>query len=157
MHAWSGAEVRAVHNRDMSSIISFFVAPDHLAATDAVNGGPEVDFDHATFGNFDVWSTLEEWEGILTNGDVDNLPGGSGVIAGGDDEPVVLSVSADLVRALADADGLTLDAAAERWTELRADEGETIHDELAKQILATVAGLCAGAVRSGGSLYCSIS
>lgn len=145
-----------MHNRDVSSIIKFFVAPDRLAAAGAVESGPEAAFDHATFGNFDAWSTLEEWEGILTGRDLDALPGDPEVIAG-DDEPVVLLASGDLVRALADADGQTLDAAAMQWTELRANDGETIDDELAAEILTKVAGLSVNAVRTGGSLYCWIS
>jgi hypothetical protein len=43
-----------VHNRNVISIITFFVAPDHLAVAGAAETGPEAVFDCATFGNFDV-------------------------------------------------------------------------------------------------------
>ncbi|MFI7651010.1 hypothetical protein ACIBTZ_33855 [Micromonospora sp. NPDC049460] len=50
----------------MSSIIKFFVACDNTIARGVVGNGPGEDFESATYGNFDVWSTLEEWESLLT-------------------------------------------------------------------------------------------
>ncbi|MCW6007411.1 hypothetical protein K1W54_23110 [Micromonospora sp. CPCC 205371] len=101
----------------MSSIIEFFVAPDDAAAVSVAVNGPSGSFESATYGNFDVWSTLEEWEGILTSRSIEELvtSGGPNVVAGGDGSPVVLAAPPDLARALAAADDHMLSSAAERW------------------------------------------
>lgn len=52
-------------NLPVSSIIKFFVASDNAAAAGVGEGGPGPAFESATYGNFDVWSTLEEWECLL--------------------------------------------------------------------------------------------
>ncbi|MEV7097271.1 hypothetical protein AB0M80_30890 [Amycolatopsis sp. NPDC051045] len=49
----------------MSSIIEFFVAPDDTAAAGVMERGPGGSFESATYGHFDIWSTLVEWESIL--------------------------------------------------------------------------------------------
>jgi hypothetical protein len=151
---------RAVRDtRTVSSIITFFVAADHAEAAGTVESRRGADADSVTFGNFDVLATLDEWESILTNRDLDELiaADGSEVIAGGDDRPLVVAASGDLVTALAAADADALPAAAGRWVELRADEGETIDDELAAEIVVEVASLAVKAVRTRGALYCRIS
>lgn len=142
-------------NDDVSSIIKFFVARDNTIARSVVGNGPGEDFESATYGNFDVWSTLEEWESLLTDRALEQLiaAGGPDVVAG-NDSPLVLLVSRDLTEALADADAEVLDGMAERWSGLRAEEGEAIDDELAHELIREVAALAANAVGSRNSLYC---
>ncbi|OXM60912.1 hypothetical protein [Amycolatopsis vastitatis] len=142
----------------MSSIIEFFVAPDDAAAAGVVQNGPGAGFEPAAYGNFDVWSTLGEWESILTGRGLEEpiAGGGPDVVAGGDGSPVVLAVPRDLTRALAGAGRHLLGTTAERWVERREEDGETIDDELARQLLGEVAALAAGAAGTGRSLYCWI-
>jgi hypothetical protein len=143
----------------VSSIIEFFVAPDDTAAAGVAASGPGGSFESATYGNFDVWSTLVEWESLLTGRGVEELITGGGphVVAGSDGLPVVLAMPGDLTRALAGADDPLLGTTAEQWVELREEEGETIDDELARELVREVAALAVGAVRTGKSLYCRIS
>jgi hypothetical protein len=142
----------------VSSIIEFFVARDDAAAVSVAGNGPSGCFESATYGNFAVWSTLEEWESILTSRSIEELvtSGGPNVLAGADGFPVVLTVPPDLTTALAAADDHMLRSAAERWVELRDEEGELIDGELAQEIVKEVAGLAVGAARTGKSLYCWI-
>jgi hypothetical protein len=51
---------RQVHNRPVSSIIEFFVAPDGTAAAGVAERGAGGSFESATYGNFGVRSTLVE-------------------------------------------------------------------------------------------------
>ncbi|MET8152445.1 hypothetical protein ACIBSW_09975 [Actinoplanes sp. NPDC049668] len=141
----------------MSSIIKFFVAPDDAAAAALAVDGPGADLEPAVYGNFDVISTLEEWESVLTGRDLEELidSGGADVVSG-DDEPLVLLVPPALTGALAGADAHALAAAAGRWIALRAEEGETIDEELAEEILGELAALSSRAAKTGGSLYCWI-
>jgi len=141
----------------VSSIIEFFLAPDDTAAAGVAENGPDGTFESATYGNFDIWSTLLEWESILTSRSLEELTGGPHVVAGSGGLPVVVVAPGDLTRALAGADGHLLGTAAERWVELREEEGETIDGELARELVGEVAALAAGAVRTGRSLYCRIS
>lgn len=141
----------------MSSIIKFFVAPDNAAAASVVESGPGPGFESVTYGNFDVWSTLEEWESLLMDRDLDELIAGGGPdVVSGDDTPLVLLVPPDLTKALADAGGETLGRTAERWIELRSEEGEAIDDDLAHGLVGEVAALAANAARTKSSLYCWI-
>ena len=143
----------------MSLIIEFFVAPDDAAAVGVSRNGPgAASFESATYGNFDVWSTLDEWECILTSRGIDDpvTGGGANFIAGGDGSPVVLAARPELTRALAAADDDLLGRTAERWVELREEEGEFIDGELAQEIVREVAALAAGATQTGKSLYCWI-
>ncbi|MEE6259710.1 hypothetical protein [Plantactinospora sonchi] len=141
----------------MSSIIRFFVAPDDAVAAGVAEGGPGADLRQATYGNFDVWLTLEEWESILLNRDLDEVgdAGGPDILSGADG-PVVLLVPPELTKALAEADDDTLERAVGRWIALRAEEGEDIEDELAHELLGEVAALSADAERTRGGLYCWI-
>lgn len=142
----------------MSSIIEFFVAPDDTAAAGVAENGPGGSFESAAYGNFDVWSTLVEWESILSGRSLEEpIAGGGPHIVTGDGSPVVLVTPRELTRALAGADDHTLSTTAERWAELREEDGETIDDELAQELVREVAGLAVGAVRTGKSLYCRIS
>lgn len=102
-------------NDYVSSIIKFFVARDNTIVRSIVRTGPGEDFESAAYGNFDVWSTLEEWGSLLTNRALEQLiaAGGPDVVAG-NDSPLVLLVSRDLTEALADADAEVLDGMAER-------------------------------------------
>ncbi|GAA4736848.1 hypothetical protein [Phytohabitans rumicis] len=82
--------------------------------------------------------------------------GGPHVVAGDDDgSPVVLATPGSLTTALAAADNHLL-SIADRWVELRDEEGETIDGELAQEIVRAVAALAVGAVRTGKSLSCWI-
>jgi hypothetical protein len=139
----------------MSSIIEFFVAPDDGVAAGVVRGGPGKDLKQATYGNFDVWTTLVEWESILLDRDLDELidTGGPDVV-GHDDGTLVLLVPPELTTALADAKGDRLDGLIERWIALRAEDGEDIEDELAHDLLGEMAWLAADAERTKSSLYC---
>ena len=144
-------------NRHVSSIIEFFVAPDDAAAAGVAESGPGASFESATYGNFDVWSTLEEWESILTDRSLEELvSGGGNVVAGGDGIPLVLATSRDLTTALADADAHLLSRTAEQWIQLRDEAGETIDSELAQELIREVAALAFDAIRTGSSLYCWI-
>lgn len=141
----------------MSSIIDFFVAPDNDVAAGVSRSALGEAVPSATYGNFDVWSTLEEWESILLNRDLEELiTGGGPDIVGGDDSPLVLLVSPDVTKALADADDQTLRETAARWIELRSAEGEVIDDELARELITEIAALSAEAVRTRRSLYCRV-
>ncbi|MCM0678788.1 hypothetical protein NCC78_29540 [Micromonospora phytophila] len=141
----------------MSSIIKFFVAPDNSAAASVVESGLGPGFEAVTYGNFDVWLTLEEWESLLMDRNLDELIAGGGPdVVSGDDTALVLLVPSDLTKALADACGETLGRTAERWIELRSEEGEAIDDDLAHELLGEVAALAANAARTKSSLYCWI-
>ncbi|MFC4068545.1 hypothetical protein [Actinoplanes subglobosus] len=131
----------------MSTIIRFFVAPDDDTAAAAREHGPGKGADTVTFGNFDVYLALEDWECILTGRDLGDVQGPDVL---GDDGPMVLVVPSALTEALAgDVTGV-----AARWSELQADEGETIDEELAAEIVAGVAALAVRARRIGSGLYC---
>jgi hypothetical protein len=77
----------------MSSIIKFFVARDDAAAAAVAVDGPPSTLEPAEYGNFDVFSTIEEWQSILTDRDLEEViaEGGPDVVSG-DDEPIVLLV-----------------------------------------------------------------
>jgi hypothetical protein len=137
----------------VSSIIEFFVAPDDDAAADVLEGGPSDEYETASYGNFDVISTIEEWEQILTRADT----GGAEVVAGGDDEPLVLLFPPALTAGLAAASGGELTDLTDEWLDLRAEQGEEIDEELAAELLAEVAALATAASRAGASLYCWVS
>jgi hypothetical protein len=141
----------------MSSIITFFVARDDAAAAAVAVGGPGDDLEPARYGNFDVFSTLDEWQSILTDRDLEELAAEAGAdVVSGDDEPLVLHVPDALTEALAHADHQSLADAAARWIELRAEEDEEIDEELALDLLGELATLSARAQRAASSLYCWI-
>ena len=148
---------RPVHNGPMSTIIDFFVAADDAAAAGVARGGPGEELEPATYGNFDVWSALAEWESVATGCDLEELlaSGGPAVVSG-DDEPLVLVVPPALTAALAQAGPVALSRFAEQWIALRAEEGEEIEEELARDLLGELASLATKAARTGGSLYCWI-
>ncbi|MFC6016897.1 hypothetical protein ACFP2T_11850 [Plantactinospora solaniradicis] len=141
----------------MSSIIEFFVAPDDAVATSVAKDGPGPDLKPATYGNFDVWSTLAEWESILLDRDLDEVidAGGPDVLSDGDG-PLVLLVPPPLTKALAQLRDDTLANVVERWIALRAEDDEEIEDELAHDLIGELAALSADAERTRGALYCWI-
>ncbi|MBB2947482.1 hypothetical protein FB565_007253 [Actinoplanes lutulentus] len=138
----------------MSSIITFFVVADDAVAAALAGSGPGADLAIAEYGNFDVWTTLTEWESLATGRDLDEVEddGGADMVSDAD-EPVVLAFPPALTEALAAADAPALNRLASRWIELRAEEGEEIDEELANDLLGEVAGLAAEAVKAGASLY----
>ncbi|SNT45643.1 hypothetical protein SAMN05421812_106272 [Asanoa hainanensis] len=97
----------------MSSIITFFVAPDAVVAAGVVSGGPGPEFQAAEYGNFAVWEAIEEWESILLDRDLAAVEGADAV--SGDDSPLVLAIPPALTAALAGADDAVLGSAATRW------------------------------------------
>ena len=153
-----------------SIIITFFVVADDPAAAALAGPGPGDDLPTAKYGNFDVWTTLTEWESLATGRDLEEIEdeGGADMVSGAD-EPVVLAFPAALTEALAaaaaaaaaagaagvgaGAGARTLSRLAEAWIELRAEEGEEIDEELANDLLGELAGLAVEAVKTGGSLY----
>lgn len=140
----------------MSTIIDFFVVSDDAAAAAAAHGGPGKELEPATFGNFDVWSALAEWESIMTGRDLDELLANGGPeVVSGDHEPLVLRVPPALTTALAQAGPAIVSRTIEQWNVLRADEGEDTDDDFG-EILAEIADLAVKAERTGGSLYCWI-
>ncbi|MFF5076486.1 hypothetical protein ACFY36_05510 [Actinoplanes sp. NPDC000266] len=139
----------------MSSIIKFFVAADDAVAAGVAEEGPGARFEPITYGNFDVWSTLEELESILTGRDLEEvLDEGGPEIISGDGGPMLLRVPAVVVEALARAGSETLSGAAEQWISLRAADGEALDEQLGHEIVGELAATAAKAQRAGESLYC---
>ncbi|MEU4688868.1 hypothetical protein [Actinoplanes sp. NPDC023714] len=138
----------------MSSIITFFVAADDDSAAALSEGGPGDDLPSATYGNFDVWTTLAEWESLATDRSLMEIEeaGGADMVSGAD-EPVVLAFPASLTRALSVADRPALQRLGEQWIELRAEEDEEIEEELAADLLTEIADLARTAVAAESSLY----
>ncbi|GIF69739.1 hypothetical protein Ais01nite_77740 [Asanoa ishikariensis] len=143
----------------MSSIITFFVAPDHATAAGVAKGGPGRDLQVAEYGNFAVWAAIEEWESILLDRDLEEIiaTGGADVLTGGEDEPIVLFLPPALTQALASAGDDVLGSTATRWVALRADDGDVIDEELARAMLNDLATLATAAEDSKGGLYVWIS
>jgi hypothetical protein len=138
----------------MSSIITFFVAADDDSAAGVADGGPGEDLPTAEYGNFDVWTTLAEWESLATGRSLMEIEeaGGADVVSAGDG-PIVLLFPAPLTESLAAADRETLARIAQQWIGLRAEEGEVLDDELADALLTEISGLAATATSTGASLY----
>jgi hypothetical protein len=131
----------------VSTIIKFFIAPDDAAAAAVQKGGPGDGADVVTYGNFDVYLSIEDWECLLTGRDLTDVEG-PGVL--GDDGPMVLVFPPSLTEAFAgDVTGV-----AARWLESRAAEGEIIDEELGEEIVTEVAALAVRARRTGAGLYC---
>jgi hypothetical protein len=135
----------------VSTIVEFFVASGDDVAAAAVEGGPGPQFETAGFGNFDAWTSLEEWEHLLTGQGVDNVQGPETL---GDEPPLVLVFPPALTAALAGASAETLGDVARQWAGLRAEEGQEIDDGIATRILTEVSGLAGRAQASGAALYC---
>ncbi|MEV4535485.1 hypothetical protein AB0J82_16810 [Asanoa sp. NPDC049518] len=134
----------------MSTIITFFVAPDNETAAGVAEGGPGPDLQVAEYGNFDVWEAIEEWESILLHRDLDEViaDGGADVVSD-DGAPLVLCIPPALTTALAGADDEVLSTAATRWVALGAD----LDEELAREMLGELAALSAAAEQTKGGVY----
>ena len=146
------------HYALMSTIIKFFVAPDHAAAAAVVEVGPDDFFESLTFGNFDVEEALIEWESIFTGQTFDDLLSADvpEVVAdpGDGQGPVVLAASRALQDALAAADEQRLVEVSRLWVAERAADGEVFDEGIAVQILNGLAGLVRAIGRKPEGLYC---
>ncbi|GLF96289.1 hypothetical protein [Streptomyces yaizuensis] len=123
----------------MSSVVTFFVAPD------------------------DAEEAVAAWEGLVSGFSAegpDSLPEADDprVVAGGDDGgPVVLALSARLVDALGGADPARLHEVAVAWIRQRAEDGETIGPDVAGGILAGLGALAHGRTARDHGLYCWVA
>src|SRR5687767_9923034 len=137
----------------MSSIITFFVAPDDEAAETVVDGDPEGTFESVTYGNFDADLALLEWDSLLTGRAFDDLlrASAAGVITDEDDGALIVAASVELQEALTSASPADLARVAQLWAAERAVEGEVVDPELAQEILTELARL---ARTADHRLYC---
>ena len=142
----------------MSTIIKFFVAPDHTAAAAVVEVGPDDFFESLTFGNFDAEEALIEWESIFTGQTFEGLVAADvpEVVAdpGNGEGPVVLAASRALQDALAVAEEQRLVEVSRLWVAERAAYGEVFDEGIAVRILSGLAGLVRVIGRKPGGLYC---
>lgn len=142
----------------MSTIIKFFVAPDHAAAAAVVEVGPDDFFESLTFGNFDAEEALIEWESIFTGQAFEDLVATDvpEVVAdpGDGQGPVVLAASRALQDALTVADEQRLVEVSRLWVAERAADGEVFDEGITVRILGGLAGLVRAIGRKPGGLYC---
>ncbi|MEU9978777.1 hypothetical protein [Streptomyces sp. NPDC051014] len=142
----------------MSTIIKFFVAPDHAAAAAVVDAGPDDFFESLTFGNFDAEEALIEWEGIFTGRTFEDLLAADvpDIVADpGDGEgPVVLAASRALQDALTAADEQRLVEVGRLWVAERSADGEVLDEGIAVWILSGLADLVRAIGPKPDSLYC---
>ena len=134
-----------MHNADVSSIVEYFVAPTTEAAAAVVDHGPDKSWDVRTYGNFDAYTAMIEWESILTGRTFDDVLGDGGPQSIGGPEngegPVLFAASSALKRALSDATQAELTELRQRWIQEQAEEGEEFDDELVEGLLEDVADL----------------
>ncbi|WP_329347387.1 hypothetical protein OG226_01260 [Streptomyces sp. NBC_01261] len=142
----------------MSTIIKFFVAPDHAAAAAVVDVGPDDFFESLTFGNFDAEGALIEWESIFTGQTFEDLVAADvpKVVAdpGEGEGPVVLAASRALQDALTVADEQRLVEVSRVWVAERSADGEVFDEGIALWILSGLADLLCAIGRKPQSLYC---
>ncbi|WP_339133760.1 hypothetical protein WJM95_31105 [Streptomyces sp. f51] len=145
----------------MSTVIKFFVAPDHEAAAGVAEGGPDGVFESLTFGNFDVEEALIEWESIFTGRSFeevldDDVPE---TVADPDDGegPLVLAVSRTLQAALSAAGKDRLAEVSQMWVAERAAEGEVFDPEIAVWILSGLANVTRTIGEEAEGLYCWVA
>ncbi|MFE1877500.1 hypothetical protein ACFW9N_42785 [Streptomyces sp. NPDC059496] len=144
----------------MSTVITFFVAPDDTAAALVLQTGPGRACESVSFGNFDPEEAVVEWEGLLAGGGFEELveAGEPRIVAGQDDGGrVVFALSPVLSAALADAEPSQLHDIAASWVRLRAADGEVIDTEIADQIVGDLAALVSDARRQGRGVYCWVA
>jgi hypothetical protein len=144
----------------VSSIVEFFVAPDDTSAAGVLRHGPGQAFESLSSGNFDVEEAVVEWECLLAGGSFDELvdAGEPRFVAEQDDGGcVVFAISARLSAALAAAERSGLREAAVAWAEQRAEDGETVHAEIAEAILTGLAALAGSARRRNQGVYCWVA
>ncbi|MFE2348613.1 hypothetical protein [Kitasatospora cineracea] len=145
----------------MSSIVTFFRAPDHTAAlaTAAVHGStPWPGGLH--YGNFDADEALLSWEHLLTGRDfaavlADEHP--EDVLPRDDEDgPLLLAISPTLHTRLATAEPALLSTTAARWTSELTADGIEFDLRLAAEMLTSLSHLA----RSGPTtdrLYCLLA
>ena len=126
----------------MSIIVKFFVAPDDTSAASTVQAGPGRAFESLSFDSFDPEEAVLEWECLLAGGSFEKLveAGEPRVVAGQDNDGcVVFAISPRPSTALADAEHSRLRDVAASWVQLRAEDGEIIHAEIADAIVDDLA------------------
>lgn len=144
----------------MSTLITFFVAPDDAAAALVLQTGPGRAFEAVSVGTFDPEEAVVEWEGLLVGSSFEGLveAGEPRIVAGQDDGGcVVFALSPGLSAALADAGPSGLRDIAASWVRLRAADGEIIDSEVADQLMGDLAALVSGARRQGRGVYCWVA
>jgi hypothetical protein len=146
----------------VSTIIEFFSALGDGAAADVLEDGPQATFETVSAGNFDVFSSILEWDSILTERDLDEVIDDESIVqvAGGDDnadEAVVYKLPDTVVRGLADTDDDSLPRVARRWVAARAEDDAPIDEEYARELLSDLADLARAALAAGEYVYCWVS
>ena len=134
----------------MSSIIDFYLAPDDASAA----GGPGHD-DSATYGNFDAYTALFEWEALLTGGDAIALIENDDSPTIGDPDDLIVRARGELVTALAAAGPERLAQVTREW--LAGGEAGVEDEELALELIAEVAGLARTAQATDRHLYLQVT
>ncbi|MFI5881625.1 hypothetical protein [Streptomyces sp. NPDC051554] len=144
----------------MSTIIKFFVAPDHDAAA-VVEVGPDGVFESLTFGNFDAEEALIEWESIGTGQAFEDLVAVDDpeVVADpGDDEgPVVLAASRALQDSLAGTEEQRLVEVSRLWVAEWSADGEVFDEGIAVWIPSGLAGPARAIGQKPEGLYCRMA
>ena len=140
----------------MSSIITFFLAPDDEAAATVADSDPAGTFESVTYGNFDADLALLEWDSLLTGRAFDTLllASAAGVITEEEDGALIVAASVELQESLSRASEADLGRVARLWVDERAAEGEDIDPELAREILTELARLSR---TTEHRLYCRVS
>ncbi|MGW3327472.1 hypothetical protein [Streptomyces virginiae] len=144
----------------MSTIITFFTAPDDTSAAATLPSGPGRAQESLSFGNFDPEEAVVEWECLLTGGGFTDLvdAGEPRLVAGQDDDGcVVFALSPRLSAALADAERSRLQDVATSWAARRAEDGEAIDTDTAAAIVGDLADLVSRARRQGRAVYCWVA
>ena len=148
-------------NPDVSSIITFFSAPDDAAAAGVPRSGTARGLETVELGNFDPVGMLDEWETAFLARDAgESAEGGRPMVGGGTrDVPteggdILIAISPDLAADLAGADEARLTEVRARWIQLRSLEGEDLDPVWAAELVADIAGLAARASDRGHGVYC---
>ncbi|WP_326592894.1 hypothetical protein [Streptomyces sp. NBC_01294] len=145
----------------MSTIVTFFAAPDDASAALVVETGPGRAFASLGFGNFDLEEAVVEWESFLSDGSVDDLveAGEPRIVAGADDDggAVVFALSDRLVDALSEAEPSRLQETAVQWAGLRAEDGEVIDPDVAREMVTALGALARRTGELDHGLYCWVA
>lgn len=140
--------------------MKFFMAPDDASAATTVGAGPGPAFTSLSFGNFDAEEAVVEWECLFSGGRFEDLlEAGEPRIVGGEDDDgcVVFALSARLVDALAEAEPSRLDEVGAQWARQRAEDGEPIDPDVAREMVGSLGALARGTEEHGRGLYCWIA
>jgi hypothetical protein len=140
-----------MHDVRVSIIVKFFSAAGDDSAGDILDAGLKDTPGVLEVGNFDAVSTIEDWDGILTGRDLDEI--------GRDDRPRVIAEEPFLTafsplfqRALTTADRSDLARVVVRWIEQ--EELGGYDPELFTEILSELAAMARTADQHGHTLYC---